>query len=216
MNEFIGKKFGRLTVIEELPVYISESGYKVKKCLCICDCGKKKTIRLYDLTSKKTKSCGCIQKEKVGARNRTHGKSKTRLYHTWFDMKHRCTKSINPEYKNYGGRGISVCEEWINENGFTNFENWALRNGYKENLSLDRINNDLNYSPDNCRWVDRVTQQRNRTDNVWITYKGMTKCIAEWSEITGLSFDCISYRFKNNWTPEEIIETPLYGRRHIK
>ena len=220
MNEFekelIGQRFGRLTVLKELPIIITESGNTVRKCLCICDCGNTKEIRTYDLKSNKTKSCGCIQKEKAGARFRTHGKSNTKLYHTWFDMKHRCLNKNNSEYKNYGGRGIGVCEEWLGEAGFFNFEKWALNNGYKTGLTLDRIDNNSNYAPDNCRWVTMKEQQRNRSDNVRITYKGETKCIVEWAEITGLSFACISYRLHSGWSPEEILETSLYGRRHDK
>jgi hypothetical protein len=210
-----GDTFGRLTVIKELP-YEIKGKCIVRKILCKCQCGNEKTIRLSDLRSGKTHSCGCLQKQFAASLSKTHGKSSSRLYHIWFDMNHRCFNEKNAEYKNYGGRGIKVCDEWRKQEGFLAFEKWSLANGYNENLTIDRIDNNKGYCPENCRWATRIEQQRNRSDNTTITYKGETKCIAEWSEITGLSFSCISWRLKNGWITEEILETPPKERRNKK
>ena len=210
-----GDVFGKLTVVKEVP-YEIKNNRTVRRILCECECGSLKIVRFADLRSGKTLSCGCLQKQKVSDYHKTHGKSNTRLYHIWFDMNHRCFNKNNAEYKSYGGRGISVCKEWQGLEGFLHFEKWSFLNGYNDKLTIDRVNNNKGYSPENCRWITIKEQQRNRSDNTKFTYKGETKCISEWSEITGLSFSCISYRFNNGWLPEEIIETPLYGRRNTK
>lgn len=210
-----GDTFGKLTVIKELP-YEIENNRTVRKILCKCSCGNTKIVRFADLRSGKTLSCGCLQKQRAGDYYKTHGKSKTRLYHIWFDMNHRCFNKKNSEYHNYGGRGITICNEWQGMEGFLDFEKWSFLNGYNDDLTIDRIDNNKGYCPDNCRWITIEEQQRNRRNNSLITYRGKTKCISEWSKITGLSFACISYRKSHGWTPKDIIETPVNGRRNTK
>ena len=134
---------------------------------CLCDCGKLRTAAGYLLVQGHTKSCGCLLKENKGVPP-THGKSHTRLHVTWHGMKQRCSNPLDKNYNRYGGRGITVCDEWKND--FQAFYDWAMANGYDENAprgqcTIDRIDNDKGYSPDNCRWVDMKTQRNNRSDS---------------------------------------------------
>ena len=143
------KKYGRLIIVEE----------RKNKLLCLCDCGNTKEIYKYDVLSGRTKSCGCLQRERTSKANTKHGKHNNRLYNIWCGMKQRCYYKNHVRYSRYGGRGITVCDEWVNS--FKAFYNWAIENGYKEGLSIDRIDNDGNYEPCNCRWVDYKTQYEN-------------------------------------------------------
>lgn len=131
-----------------------------------------------------------------------HGMYGTKLYHIWNGLTGRCLNPNNKDYPNYGGRGITVCEEWKKPE---NFFGWAFLNGYNVNLTLDRIDTDKGYSPDNCRWVTNNEQQRNKRNNRIIEYDGESHCIAEWAEITGISKDTIESRLRYGWSPEEIL-----------
>lgn len=145
---------------------------------------------------------------------RTHGESKTRLYNEWQNMKARCYRKSTKQFYNYGGRGIVVCDEW--KNSYEKFRDWALANGYNNNLTLDRINVDGNYEPDNCRWITNKDQQNNRRDNRLLTCDGETKTMAEWSEITGIKTRVISNRIdRNGWSVEEAIKLPIYSERGL-
>lgn len=211
--DLTGKKFGRLTVIERAHNHGRETYWK-----CQCDCGNFKEINGAKLKSGHTKSCGCLVREKAGAntshvsRNVKHGMTDTRLYRIYHKMNLRCYSKVNPAYPSYGGRGITICPEWLGEHGFENFVKWALENGYADNLSIDRIDNDKGYSPDNCRWATAKEQANNTRSTVFLTYKGETKSASEWSEITGIRQDTLTMRKRNGWTDEECIETPIWGR----
>lgn len=155
-----GKRFGRLTVIERS----SEIG-SIVKWLCRCDCGNYTTVASQPLRLGQTKSCGCLHDEVAGDSARTHGHSKTRLYAVWKDMRQRCFNQNNPNFYKYGARGITICAEWANS--FEAFHDWAFANGYDPNAArgectIDRINNDGNYEPSNCRWVSMKVQVKNR------------------------------------------------------
>lgn len=154
--DLIGQRFGRLTVIGK-----DEIKNHRQYWLCRCDCGNEKIVSTHSLT-KGTQSCGCLQKERASKASITHGLSKTRIHKEWRAILHRCKNETASHYEYYGGRGITVCDEWKGENGFIRFYEWAMAHGYSDNLTLDRINNDKGYSPDNCRWVTHMENCHNR------------------------------------------------------
>ena len=162
--DLTGKKIGRLTIIS-----LKAKG-KRTKWNCICDCGKEKIIDGQHLRSKKIISCGCASIERISILNKTHGQSNTRIYNIWCGMKTRCYDINCHTYSRYGNRGIKVCDEWKND--FQTFYNWAMANGYQDNLTIDRIDVNGNYEPSNCRWVDKYTQSNNTSRNVIIEFMG--------------------------------------------
>nr|DAH21853.1 MAG TPA: PROTEIN/DNA Complex catalytic motif, Helix-turn-helix DNA [Caudoviricetes sp.] len=157
--DLTGQKFGRLTVIERCE---RPKGRKSKEAfwLCKCDCGNESTLSGYELRSGNTKSCGCYHKERTSQLHLKHGYYGTRLYRIYYKMKERCYKPSNDNYKYYGGLGITICDEWLND--FSAFAKWSIENGYDEKLTIDRKDNTKGYSPDNCRWITIQEQQRNR------------------------------------------------------
>lgn len=201
--ELQNKKYGRLN-----PLNYEYSKHKKRYWKCKCDCGNYVIVCASQLISGKTKSCGCLRKEKSKQNtikmHTTHGFTKTKLYNVWRGMKKRCYLKSHVYYKNYGGRGIKVCEEWLND--FINFYNWAMSNGYRDDLTLDRINPDGNYEPSNCRWATYKEQNNNKRNNIFLTFNGTTKSIYEWSKITGIKYSTIWWRYKNNWNIDKILE----------
>ena len=197
-KDCIGKKFGRLTILKI--DHIEKSGQTY--VLCKCDCGTEKIIKFGSVSTGLIVSCGCRKREVLGLGSITHGQSKTRLYSIWLNMRKRCYYSKYIEFENYGGRGISVCDEWRND--FEPFYNWATNNGYADNLSIDRIDVNGNYEPSNCRWANRKQQSRNRNNNILITYNGETKTLIEWAEIKNINYKKLWSRIKHNWS-EDII-----------
>lgn len=163
-DEIIGKKFGRLTVLYETdPIYRTDKpNWKRRVYRCICDCGNEINVLRDSLVSQNTKSCGCLPRESHEARHKTHGQTETRLYRTWCHMKERCNNPNNNRYYRYGARGIKVCEEW--ESSFENFYQWAIENGYNDNLTIERKNNKRNYCPENCTWIPLSEQAKNKGD----------------------------------------------------
>ena len=153
--DLTGQRFGRLVVVER-----AENVGKNAAWICKCDCGKQVVSAGFDLVRGKAKSCGCLKREKAFSDHIVHGGRRTRLYNIWTDMKARCLNPEIKQYKDYGGRDITVCTEWLHD--FAAFRDWAMSHGYRDDLSIDRIDNDKGYSPDNCRWATRKTQNQNR------------------------------------------------------
>ena len=198
-----GMKFGRLTVLCENGRKRGEICWK-----CQCDCGNIINVSSYSLRIGETKSCGCYQKERTSKANTIHGDAETSLWRRWVHMIDRCERSSCKDYKNYGGRGIKVCPEW--KESYTAFKEWSLENGYEEKLTIDRIDVDGDYSPDNCRWVTIQEQQRNRRDTIKLTFSGVEKTASEWARIACVSPAKIYYRKRMKWTDEQI-EEYLFG-----
>lgn len=200
MGNFIdltGNRYGRLTVIERV------QNAKRTKWRCKCDCGNIKEVYSFNLMAGKIKSCGCLRQETAAilASNlsrTTHSQSKTPMYKVWAAMKDRCFNKENSEYHNYGGRGITVCEEWKND--FKEFYDWSIKNGYKQGLSIDRINGDKNYCPENCRWTTAKVQGNNTRRNHWIEYNGEIHTIAEWADIKGIKYNTLNGRIHRGWS----------------
>ena len=176
---------------------------------CICDCCNEFDVLVSDIY--KVKSCGCMKRKLISEGKIKHGGWGTKLYRTWRAMKARCYNPNNKDYADYGGRGIIVCNEWL-EN-FGEFKSWAYENGYEEmsakgRCSIDRINVDGNYEPSNCRWADDVMQANNRRSNTKLTYNGETHTGTEWARIRGTSETMVLGRLKLGWDIGKAIETP--------
>lgn len=195
----IGRKFGRLTVIEECKERDKSVGIIYK---CKCDCGKFINISGNSIRSGKTKSCGCLRKEVTGNRKRTHGKQGTRLYRIWQGMKNRCYNKNDKRYQDWGGRGIAVCSEWKDK--FMVFYNWAVSNGYDDNLTIDRIDNNKGYEPSNCRWITNKENSNNTRRNIYLTYN-KTQTLAQWADELHIPYQTLHYRYKKGWDTKDIL-----------
>ena len=191
IDETIGKKFNRLTVLRQHP---DRKGMWI----CRCDCGALHTCSIGALKSDSTKSCGCIRRERF----MTHGQSDTRLYQTWLRMKRRCLDESNDKYKYYGGRGIRVCRRWLR------FEDFQSDMGptYQPGLTIERKDVNGHYSKRNCEWVSMFKQASNKRNNVKITHKGRTETVTEWSRITGIGRSAINGRLKAGLPPDKIFD----------
>ena len=198
-KDITGKKFGKLTALYRLHNYHKKGTYWI----CVCDCGNFIETS-YDSLHNNAKSCGCLRKETTSKRFKTHGKRNTRLYNIYKGMKARCYNKNNHKYKNYGGRGITVCKEWLND--FTTFYDWSMSHGYDDTLTIDRIDVNGNYEPDNCRWITNDEQQRNKTTNRLITIDNETHCLKEWCDILGLRYGTVVQRLNvYKWTIGEAL-----------
>lgn len=193
-----GDKYGKLSVISEL----AQKG-SIRIFSCECDCGEVVSVRLGNLRSRDTQSCGCLQKERASISCTKHGLAKTTLYRRWAHMIGRCSNPNDARYKLYGGRGISVCVEWLD---FNNFNEWAISNGYEDKLTIDRKDNDEGYYPINCRWVTWKVQQNNRRNNRNIVHKGLRMTLQQWSEKTGIMSGTILGRLNNGWSVCDALE----------
>lgn len=194
--EMTGLRFGRLVVLRD-------SGIRTDRKVvwtCVCDCGEEVNVIGTSLRSGLTQSCGCLKLEKITK----HGESKTRLYSHWECMISRASNPNNARSHRYLERGIVVCEEWKE---YKNFSKWAKENGYSDDLSLDRIDNDGDYKPSNCRWVDSKTQGNNRSTNNNITFNGKTQTLTQWAEEVGINKSTLSKRIHRGWEIERALTT---------
>lgn len=166
----IGEKFGSLTVIENV------NGKKRGMLRCLCDCGNTVVVSKYHLVDGHTKSCGCLKIK--------HHITNRRIYQCWMNMKGRCNSTTRNDYKYYGAKGIKYCDAWEN---YDEFEAWALSNGYQDSLTLDRIDGNVDYCPENCRWISIQDQQRNRSNCHYFTIGGVTKTLNEWARDYGIN-----------------------------
>lgn len=195
IHDLTGQKFGRLTVIG---LDVNQETRKTY-WYCQCECGKVVNTRSDRLISGRVKSCGCYKSEQDAIRIRKvhkHKMSGTRIYHEWQGMKARCYNKSDPRYLDWGGRGIKICDEWKKD--FSAFHVWAINNGYDDSKTIDRIDNDGNYEPENCRWASQKTQSNNRRSNINITIGNTTKTLMQWCEIFNLNYKRIHARYRRN------------------
>lgn len=201
--DLTGKKFGRLTVIRQ----DGRDDYGRIKWLCECECGRISTVIGNLLKNGTTKSCGCLRSEEVKSHGIRHGMSRSNVYHDWCNMKARCSNPNLANYKNYGGRGISVCERWVDD--FQTFYDDVSELPYfgEDGYSLDRINNDGDYEPGNVRWADDVTQCNNTRRTILIEYDGRVLSLMEWARELGINHSTLYYRIKRGWDIERAFTT---------
>ena len=210
-REFIGESFGRLIVISEVEPSLRKNGKPRRRFLCKCICGNEIVVFGENLTKGNTKSCGCLQKEIASENAAKHRETNSRLYNVWSAIKRRCYNTTVPEYKWYGGRGIQMCDEW--RENFSMFQTWAMSAGYdpcakRGECTIDRIDSNGNYSPENCRWVSQVEQMNNIRTNHNIEWNGQIHTAAEWSRITGISASKILQRINRyGWNSEKALTT---------
>lgn len=197
----LGQRFGKLTVVE----LVHDGLYDDRVWRCRCDCGNIANAKEKYLKNGHRKSCGCL----IGRHMATHGETKTRLFKIWSSMHERCEREKHPHFKDYGGRGVTVCDEW---DEFIPFREWSLQNGYNDLLTIDRKNSDGNYEPSNCRWVTMKTQQNNKRNNHTIELNGEVHTISEWSEITGIGKTTIKERINMGWPIEDVLTKPVRKR----
>lgn len=194
--------FGRLTVIKYHGKDIKGHSSLWE---CMCECGSKAIVNSGLLRSGKTTSCGCYRREFASKQFTTHGLHGHRLYTIYKGMKQRCNNTTNGRYGDYGGRGIKICDEWMSN--FVNFFNWAVSNKYADDLTIERIDNNKGYSPDNCKWIPANKQSQNRRCNHELTFNGQTKTISEWSRELGGNFNLVYRRIKRGWSIEKSLTT---------
>ena len=199
LDDLTGRRFGRLEVISFSHIANNRMSY----WNCLCDCGNEVCVSSGNLKCGNTKSCGCYRSDLQHARKRVKSE---RLHYIWSSMKQRCSNENNHKYKDYGERGISVCKEW---EYFENFYRWSMNNGYSDDLTIDRINNDKGYSPDNCRWATKTEQARNKRNTRFIEYDGEIKPLPEWAEERRIPSSVIRKRLKIGWSMEEALNIPV-------
>lgn len=201
-EDLTGQKFGRLTVIGRAENKGSQTYWK-----CKCDCGNECTVNAYCLKKGFTKSCCCFRKDFLIV----HGMYDTKIYKTWENINSRCNNPNTPEYPNYGGRGIRICDEWKNFQDFYNYVSKLPHFG-EEGYSLDRIDNNGNYAPNNVRWADIKTQQRNKRTNLLVEYNGAEMILKDAAKLSGISYATLLHRYSKGETGEKLFR-PVKKRK---
>ena len=187
MDNLVGRKFGRLRAVAFNHMDKKGNSY----WLCECKCGNSSIVRRGHLLSGDATSCGCKLIDFNKKNHTAHGMTNESIYKSWYSMKHRCNNPNAANYSGYGGRGITVCDEW---NDFDNFYEWSISHGYRPGLSIDRINNNDGYYPENCRWATSSEQANNKRDTIFVTYNGQTHSIAEWARLFNVVYSTLSRR----------------------
>lgn len=207
MSRFIditGERYNKLKVI---------SFYDFKNArarwLCQCDCGKQKIVYSSDLRSHNVKSCGCLLHKKISKIKSDN--STKRLHYIYYNIKQRCYNEKNPAYKYYGGKGITMCNEWLND--INTFCKWAIEKGYSDNLTIERIDVNGNYEPDNCKWITKTQQGYNKNNSVLYTINNQTKCLSEWCKIYDIDYHVVYKRLKRG-NPIELALTKQIEKKY--
>lgn len=208
LNDFTGQRFGMLLVVKREGSTPSRQAL----WLCKCDCGKETLVTSGNLKRGHTRSCGCYREQVRPNLHRTHGGSGSRLYKIYHGMKKRCYNPKARFYERYGGRGITVCDEWLS--GFEVFREWALANGYRDDLSIDRVENDGPYAPWNCRWEKSKAQRRNRKDIIAVVFRGEEMCLEDAAKIAGIPYITARKRIKDlGWDIDKALSTPVRRKK---
>lgn len=208
----VGHRYGRLTVLR-----YSHTLKEASWWVCVCDCGNEKTIRSNSLRTNNTTSCGCLHKEKLVENSTKHGFSKERLYRTWIDIKSRCFSPNTGYYSEYGGRGITMCAEWRED--FVAFREWAMSNGYRDDLTIERLDVDGGYAPHNCTWIPMSSQSINRRATRFVDFRDLTMTAIEFSKAFQINHHAVLRGINRGWTADRIIIHAdwrldrYYGRR---
>lgn len=203
IRDLTGERFGRWKVVGY--AYTKQGKNQGIPCWnCVCDCGTEKVVSGKMLKGRQSESCGCSRKDntEIGDRTRTHGLSKSRLYKIWAKVKYRCLDPNYPEFHYYGGRGITVCDEWMT---FEPFMKWANENGYEDTLSIDRINHNGNYEPSNCKWATSEEQANNKSNNVVLEYDGKSLTLAQWARELSVNRSLLANRYKRGYPVDKIL-----------
>lgn len=198
-KDMTGLRFGRYTVIRRA----ENCPRGTARWECLCDCGNTSIVDGPSLRFKRAQSCGCLAHERTAIRGTKHGLHKSKAYHAWYGMKERCEKPEHPFYKNYGGRGIIICERWQSRDNFI-----ADMGEPEPGLELDRIDTNGNYEPGNCRWVPKVVNMRNRTNTIFLEHNGVRRPLAEWAEMLGVHPGVLRSRIRCGWPIERIVTEP--------
>ena len=206
VKDLTGQRFGRLLVIQ----YAGLNKHRKAEWLCKCDCGAQKTSLGRELQVGNTRSCGCLRRDGAAARHITHGQTGTPGYISWASMKNRCYNTNTPCYCHYGGRGITVCDEWRNS-----YETFIKDMGPRPSTkhSIERVDNDGDYEPGNCYWATWAEQARNKRTTRMLTFKGATKPLATWAEQFGIPYTALAERIQKRWTTERALTQPVRGHR---
>lgn len=205
-RDLTNKKYGMWTALK---LEVDHTAQNKRKWLCVCDCGTKRIVSENNLLNHKSTSCGCRRVESNKQRS-IHNASHSSLWQIHKSMKHRCYYMLDKNFKNYGGRGITICDEWLGNAGFVRFMNWALENGFQEGLTIDRIDNDGGYEPSNCRWVTMKEQNLNKRSNAFIEFMGIRKPRSVWADAIGIHSTSLKYRVEK-WGIEKALLTDKDG-----
>lgn len=214
IQAMLGRQFGHWTVVSFAERHVTKGGGVVYKVLCRCACGKEKVCNAGHVKSGRSQSCGCRRTEQLVERNTKHGDTGSREYRIWKGMIKRCSNKNDSAFARYGGRGITVCSRWLGDGGYQNFLRDMGRAPVPQS-TIERIDNEAGYDPENCRWASRKVQARNKRNNFEITYDDRTQCLTAWAEELGIPWGCLHYRItRAKWSVKKAFTTPSRGHKN--